>query len=81
MDSYRFSTVISDVGVITLPPIPDLHNMEAEVLIIPKRRKSQTEKTKHKIYSATDFLNEFSGIITGMEQITDEELDLLKQEQ
>jgi DNA-binding HxlR family transcriptional regulator len=79
MNSYKFSIKISDTGTITLPHVPSLYNMEADVFIVPKKKLNRI-KPEHKKYSATDFLNEFSGIIKGMEHITDKELDNLKQE-
>ncbi|GHT70695.1 hypothetical protein AGMMS50239_39320 [Bacteroidia bacterium] len=44
------------------------------------KRKSKTSKVERKTYLAMDFVNEFSGIIKGMEQVTDEELDNMKYE-
>ncbi|MDR1738095.1 MAG: hypothetical protein LBR66_04650 [Candidatus Symbiothrix sp.] len=80
MNAYRFNTRISERGVIALPRIPrSLHNIDAEIVILPLR-KQDTSKSESKRYSAMDFVSDFSGIVRGKENISDEELDTLKYE-
>jgi hypothetical protein len=65
MQAYKFNTVISENGNISLPIEPILFNTEVEVIILPKNAAGKSMPDK-KQYSALDFLKDWSGILKNM---------------
>jgi hypothetical protein len=76
MNAYKFNTIVSDAGTITLPFDSHLRNTEVEVFVVPKSRNI-TEKSR---FSANDFISKWRGCVKGMENVSDEELDCVKHE-
>ena len=56
MEAYRFTTKVSDEGIIQLPSDSLLLDREAEVIIVPKALP-QVEKMR-----ATDFVNKWKRV-------------------
>jgi len=76
MNAYKFITRVSDAGTITLPFDSHLCNADVEVFIVPVNHTS-TEKNR---FSASDFISKWQGCVKGMENVSDEKLDLIKHE-
>jgi hypothetical protein len=76
MNAYKFNTRVSDAGTITLPFDARLSNTDVEVFIVPINRNS-TEKSS---FSASDFISKWRGCVKGMENVSDKDLDRIKQE-
>jgi len=79
MNAYKFKTKVSDRGVISLPYEPHLYNKNVEDIIIPLIKKEVIHKT-NRPNKALDFVNKWKGAFSGLENITDEEIDNLKYE-
>jgi len=77
MNAYKFITRVSDAGTITLPYDSHLCNTDVEIFVVPVNRNESTEKSR---FSASDFIRKWRGCIGGLENVSDEELDLIKYE-
>jgi len=75
MSAYKFSTRVSDSGMITLPFDSHLYNTDVEVLVMPANKNKSIEKSR---FSANDFISKWKGCIKGKENISDEELDHIR---
>ena len=76
MNAYKFNTRVSNAGTITLPFDTHLYNTDVEVFIVPANY-NLTEKCS---FSASDFISKWRGCVKGLENVSDEELDRIKQE-
>lgn len=61
MDSYRFTTKVSDKGIIQVPLHLPLHDKEVEIII---RAKPKMDKEKMK---AMDFVAKWAGFISNQD--------------
>ena len=73
MQTYKFTTRISENGIISLPNEPELFNTEVKIIIVPIPKKEAREEK----YTAKDFLNEFSGCL---KDLPEKDTDDLKNE-
>jgi hypothetical protein len=62
MQAYKFNTLISENGTISLPNEPQLFNTEVEIIVVPKIKAVKEEKG----YTANDFIREFSGCLKNL---------------
>ena len=67
MQAYKLNTYISNDGVILLPSFPDLYNKKVELIILPIEEQTKSKiKEEESDYTTLDFINEFSGILKGL---------------
>jgi hypothetical protein len=66
MQAYKFTTRISENGIISLPLDPRLFNKEVEIIVLPKESKVKIKKTTAKKTSAMDFYKKFSGVLKNL---------------
>ena len=57
MKAYRFETKVSKNGEVNLPFIPDFHNMDVEVIILPKRESFEIKT------SGKEFISKWAGFL------------------
>lgn len=57
MKAYRFETKVSKNGAVNLPFIPDFHNMDVEVIILPKRESCEIKT------SGKEFIAKWAGFL------------------
>ena len=70
MQAYKFTTRISEKGIISLPIEPKLFNREVEIIILPLHR----EKVKEEKYTAKNFIEEFSGCLKNLPEVDTDDL-------
>jgi hypothetical protein len=78
MQAYKLNTYISNEGIILLTSFPDLYNKNVELIILPLEEEKKSKiKEEENNYTVLNFINEFSGILEGM---NDEDLENAKYE-
>lgn len=60
MKTYKFNTKITANGTIDVPLHAELYNRDVEVIIIPKTTELESSN-----YKAADFINQWTGFLTG----------------
>lgn len=59
MRAYRFETRISKSGLIQIPLNNQLYDKDVEIIILPKQKQKSSKLT------STDFVNKWSGFLSG----------------
>ena len=64
MEAYKFDTIVRERGIIQIPEIAPLENQNIEVFIVVK---TKAPKKKPQQESFTEFLDEWTGFLKGID--------------
>ena len=63
MEAYKFDTIVKERGIIQIPEIASLENQNIEIFIVVKTKVSKKKPPQE---SFTDFLDEWTGFLKGI---------------